>query len=190
MNQPDPIKNDNPAIVDLVVKDLKERKELGLQRYGVALQAHNGRNALQDLYEELQDAVIYLRQVIEEQKTKPVAGQVQVVAADPQELIFELIKLGSFNGFDGPHCVELLKQHRDLWDAVNMDSDGDEYLLRDLPDDYHVDTMYIRVAEGKEKELMKLVKEEFGADEVDWKDTRKDWQGRSLEKQTLRVWWD
>jgi len=68
MNQPDPIKNNNPAIVDLVVEDLKKRKELGLERYGVALQAHNGRNAILDAYEEAQDLVIYLKQVLEEQK--------------------------------------------------------------------------------------------------------------------------
>lgn len=68
MKQPDPIKNDNPAIVDLVVEDLKERKKLGLERYGVALQKDNGRDMLQDLYEELQDAVIYIKGVLEEKK--------------------------------------------------------------------------------------------------------------------------
>jgi len=68
MNQPDPVKNNNPAIVDLVVKDLEDRKALGIQRYGVALQANNGRNMLQDLYEELQDAVIYIKGVLEEKK--------------------------------------------------------------------------------------------------------------------------
>jgi len=46
MTQPDPIKNDNPAIVDLVVKDLEERKSMGIQRYGVALQKNNGRDML------------------------------------------------------------------------------------------------------------------------------------------------
>lgn len=68
MNQPDPIKNENPAIVDLVVQDLKDRKQLGLKRYGVALQAHNGRNAILDAYEEAMDLVIYLKQALEEQK--------------------------------------------------------------------------------------------------------------------------
>ena len=46
MTQPDPIKNDNPAIVDLVVKDLEERKSMGIQGYGVALQKNNGRDML------------------------------------------------------------------------------------------------------------------------------------------------
>jgi hypothetical protein len=68
MNQPAPVKNDSPFIVDLVVKDLEARKQLGIERYGVALQAHNGRNTLLDLYEELQDAVIYIKGLLEEQK--------------------------------------------------------------------------------------------------------------------------
>ena len=68
MTQPDPIKNNNPAIVDLVLADLKKRKKLGIERYGVALQAFNGRNALLDAYEEALDLCIYLKQALEEQK--------------------------------------------------------------------------------------------------------------------------
>lgn len=55
-----------PAIVDLVIDDLRTRKQIGISRYGMALQAHNGRDALRDLYEEISDALLYLRQVIEE----------------------------------------------------------------------------------------------------------------------------
>jgi hypothetical protein len=53
-------------IADLVVDDMKARKHLGIKRYGVALQAHNGRDALRDAYEEALDLCMYLRQVIEE----------------------------------------------------------------------------------------------------------------------------
>jgi hypothetical protein len=66
--QPKPIKNNNKPIVDLVVKDMKERKKQGIETYGVALQAFNGRNALQDAYEEALDLSIYLKQVLEELK--------------------------------------------------------------------------------------------------------------------------
>lgn len=68
--QPSPVKNNNKAIVDLVIQDMAERKKLGLERYGVALQAHNGRNAVLDAYEEALDLAIYLRQVLEEQDNK------------------------------------------------------------------------------------------------------------------------
>lgn len=67
--QPSPVKNDNVPIVDLVLEDLKARKQLGLERYGTFLQAFNNRNAMQDLYEELLDACVYIRQVLEENKT-------------------------------------------------------------------------------------------------------------------------
>ena len=61
-----PIPNDHPHIVDLVIEDLHARRRVGIERYGTALQAFNGRSALRDLYEELLDAVQYARQVIEE----------------------------------------------------------------------------------------------------------------------------
>lgn len=74
MEQPTPIPNGSTHIVDLVVQDMHERKQLGIKRYGTALQAFNGRDALQDAYEEALDLAIYLRQVIEErnaQKCQP-----------------------------------------------------------------------------------------------------------------------
>jgi hypothetical protein len=60
-------------IADLVVEDIKYRKLFGEKKYGVPLRANNGRDALQDLYEELLDAIQYLKQLQierEEQKEK------------------------------------------------------------------------------------------------------------------------
>lgn len=67
-DQPMPTPNEHPAIADLVMADFAARKQLGIKRYGVALQGFNGRNGLRDLYEELQDAVVYTRQVLYEQE--------------------------------------------------------------------------------------------------------------------------
>lgn len=64
--QPKPKKNNNPPIVDLVIKDMLSRKKLGKARYGVFLQAGNGRNALLDAYEEALDLCMYLKQAMEE----------------------------------------------------------------------------------------------------------------------------
>lgn len=50
----------------LVAADLADRKALGIERHGQPLQAHNGRDALRDAYEESLDLVVYLRQVWEE----------------------------------------------------------------------------------------------------------------------------
>jgi hypothetical protein len=65
-DQPLPVVNDNPAIQDLVIADIEKRKAIGLERYGTLLQAHNGRDALRDAYEEALDLCMYLRQALEE----------------------------------------------------------------------------------------------------------------------------
>ena len=67
-----PIPNDNTCIQDMVIADIERRKAVGIERYGNALQAFNGRNALQDLYEELIDAAMYTRQLLEESKSPTV----------------------------------------------------------------------------------------------------------------------
>lgn len=64
--QPLPEGNDNLLIHDLVSKDIQKRKEVGIKRYGQALQANNGRDGLLDAYEEVLDASVYLRQELEE----------------------------------------------------------------------------------------------------------------------------
>lgn len=66
--QPMPIANDSPAIVDLVIADLRERDRVGRQRYGTSLQANNGRDSSWDKYEECLDLTQYFRQEIEEKR--------------------------------------------------------------------------------------------------------------------------
>lgn len=69
-DQPLPAINDSPFIQDLVVQDIEARKELGIRRYGTALQANNGRDALQDAYEEAIDLCMYLKQLIVERNAQ------------------------------------------------------------------------------------------------------------------------
>ena len=66
--QPAPKPNGNQPIVDLVMMDILARKVAGVKKYGTPLQANNGRDALQDAYEEALDLAIYLRQAIEERR--------------------------------------------------------------------------------------------------------------------------
>ena len=76
--EPDPIPNNNPSIHDLVIQDMEDRKAMGLKKYGTILQAHNGRNALIDAYQEVLDLAVYLRQEIEENaRRNPTANQNQ-----------------------------------------------------------------------------------------------------------------
>ena len=65
-DQPPPVRNAYPAIQDLVIADMAERKRVGIARYGTALQPHNGRDALVDAYQESLDLTMYLRQMIYE----------------------------------------------------------------------------------------------------------------------------
>ncbi len=59
--EPPPLKG-TTDIAEAVIEDIKERKKIGMEKYGSPLQAHNGRRALVDLYQELLDAVQYLKQ--------------------------------------------------------------------------------------------------------------------------------
>lgn len=63
-DEPIPIPNNNVAVWEVVIKDMKERNALGTKRYNTPLQAFNGRNALIDAYQESLDLAVYLRQRI------------------------------------------------------------------------------------------------------------------------------
>lgn len=66
-----PLNSDRQSIHDLVIADIEDRKQFGLEKYGTTLQANNGRNALLDAYQEALDLACYLRQVLEESNVNP-----------------------------------------------------------------------------------------------------------------------
>lgn len=65
-SEPAPIHNSSRPITLMVIEDLLSRDRLGWERYGMPLQAGNGRDALMDAYQEALDLCQYLRQAIEE----------------------------------------------------------------------------------------------------------------------------
>jgi hypothetical protein len=65
-DQPNPVKNNMPAAWDLVLADIVKRDKFGEAKYGTRLQPLNGRDGLQDAYEEALDLVVYLRLCIYE----------------------------------------------------------------------------------------------------------------------------
>ncbi len=69
-SQPPPIRNDSPAIWDLVIADMQQRDRDGAAKYGTRLQAGNGRDALLDAYAEALDLCVYLRQAITERDSQ------------------------------------------------------------------------------------------------------------------------
>lgn len=128
---------------------------------------------------------------------------------NPQELQFELMKLASFNEFDGEQVVKDLQANPVLWKGALMDRAGfkrtdDRYesvisliKLRDLPDYWNVDTLFIIPSPGHEDELEVLAKT-WRADEVGWiggeeacsKLGSYSPQKRAQEKSILKIWWD
>lgn len=74
MNQPDPIPNDHPAMWQIVIEDMKARDKLGRERYKTPLQPFNGRDSLQDAYEEVLDLAVYLRTSIYERDKSAAAN--------------------------------------------------------------------------------------------------------------------
>ena len=65
--QPSPT-GEGKVVVDCVLEDIRARAEMGREKYGTYLRTHNGRDALWDLYQELIDAVMYLRQKLLEEE--------------------------------------------------------------------------------------------------------------------------
>lgn len=63
LHQPEPIRG-RVTVVDAVLADIRERAEVGKERYGHYLESHNGRDALWDAYQEAVDLVMYLKQAI------------------------------------------------------------------------------------------------------------------------------
>jgi hypothetical protein len=128
-----------------------------------------------------------------------------------QEIQFELMKLASFNDFDGERVVEDLINFKELWRGAVMDRGYCDFVseprfvsginlikLRDIDSDYwSVDTLFILPKPGKEDSLEELANT-WKADEVGWvggKEACKmlgSYSGEREEnsKQVLRIWWD
>jgi hypothetical protein len=81
-DQPLPTRNERPDIQSQVIADIEARRELGIQRYGTALQPHNGRDALRDAYEESLDLAMYLKQAMVERADDPALAEVERLATE------------------------------------------------------------------------------------------------------------
>lgn len=85
--QPEPISNGGPSAHDLVIADQTKRKQYGLDKYNSLLQPFNGRDQLQDAYEESLDLCVYLRTAIEERNL--IAAQDLEYGMDGAESLLE-----------------------------------------------------------------------------------------------------
>lgn len=65
---PAPTPTNGPSAHDLVIADITQRKQFGLDKYGTTLQPGNGRDSLKDAYEEVLDHACYLRNALAERE--------------------------------------------------------------------------------------------------------------------------
>ena len=116
---------------------------------------------------------------------------------EAQRLNLELMRIASFNNYDGEKVVKSLLRNRSLWKAVLIDMEGGSegislIKLRDLPDAFwNVSTVFILAEEGKEDQLLRIVRR-WRADEINWIEERRaaNMLGTSRPAKILRVWWD
>lgn len=87
--QRDPEPRTTRPIWEMVIDDMHARDQEGRRKYGMPLQAHNGRDPLVDAYQEALDQCVYLRQAIAERD-----GNRAVPDTIPDWLLLEVICAG------------------------------------------------------------------------------------------------
>lgn len=111
-----------------------------------------------------------------------------------QELQLDLIRLASFNNFDGDRVANDLIDNRDLWVSCFMTrfGGGDLIALRDLDVAWNVDTLYMMVVKSKEDKIKKLI-DGWWVDSIRWL-TRDEAQRRlgcsPVTESVVELWWD
>lgn len=58
-------------ITDRVITDLQNRRQFGVEKYGQPLMPFNGRDPIQDWYEEMLDGILYAKQFLTENREIP-----------------------------------------------------------------------------------------------------------------------
>jgi hypothetical protein len=121
---PMPVPTGGPSMHDLVIEDLAARKQFGLERYGSVLQAHNGRDALQDLYEEMMDALVYLRQLMAERDSITETAECAQREAQYSRLRRHLVDQ---HGYQPADCMQTatshIQEHLDAHRLLKKDHD-------------------------------------------------------------------
>ena len=127
--------------------------------------------------------------------------------ATVQEIQLELIRRTQYNAFDGERIFATLQAHRDLWEAVLLDSFGLSrrggglppsglIKLRDLSGNYwNVDTLYVLCPDAASaRQLGEMAETEGWGEMVQVHDDEKEVQsalgGTGRPHAIVSVWWD
>ena len=125
----------------------------------------------------------------------PVPQEPEKTISETQLIQLDIIAKTNFNFFSGRKITEWVKKNRKMWRAVllplNLIS------LRDMDDGHwHADTLYIYPEDGWQFKLEEVMKEQFGADEIQWigGESAGDMLGTSeVDDKSyviLEAWWD
>jgi len=128
-DQPLPIPNDLPAIADLVIAEIEERRRLGVQRYGTPLQPFNGRDPLKDALDEVLDLAHYLVQLRWERDHAPRAVADPDASAPDGPRRAPRMRLEARGGRGR---FELMDMHRGSWVELCKRSRNDSELRATL----------------------------------------------------------
>jgi hypothetical protein len=78
-----PADGTGPDCWELVLADMRDRRQMGIDKYGKPLRSDNGRDALVDAYQEALDLTVYLRQAIEQGRSaemnKPIPSKAEII---------------------------------------------------------------------------------------------------------------
>ena len=80
--QPAPTPNGNPLVKDALIADIEVLCARRAAKYGTHLQPGNGRDALQDAYEELVDGALYLKQLLMERDQTRTSTRTDIIHPD------------------------------------------------------------------------------------------------------------
>lgn len=115
-----PADGTGPDCWELVLADMRERRELGIEKYGKPLRPDNGRDALVDAYQEVLDLTVYLRQAIEQSREMQARLKAEQ-AAHQQDVVFFENEIRHKMAAHGKSLDDLLQTRArmaDLYEAV------------------------------------------------------------------------
>ena len=105
-----------------------------------------------------------------------------------QDLQFELMRLASFNEFDGNRVADDLLANSSLWSGALIDR-FDLIKLRDLPNYWNVDTLHV-LSTGRDDSALENLAQSWHADDVRWIDGEDALKLLGGGGRILTVWWD
>ena len=80
---------ERPVVWDQVIADFKARDDFGRKKYGVPLMTEDGRDTLQDAYEEALDLAVYLKKAILERNRKRASESIPLKQVEPTQCALE-----------------------------------------------------------------------------------------------------